>query len=140
MQIQCEESDRSPATYSAVELVTPADPSTITALRHRAADFATEQGVADGLVADIALAVSEAVTNVVRYAYGPSGGTVELAASTDPEWLEICVRNSGDGFSPGPSEGLGLGLTLIADLCSNLAIAQESTGIEVKMRWALSEV
>lgn len=137
MQIQCKESDGSAATYSTVKLVTPAEPATITALRHHAAEFAAEQGAPDGLLADVALAVSEAVNNVVRYAYGPSGGTVELAASVERDWLEVCVRNSGEGFSPGPSEGLGLGLTLIGDLCTNLAISQESSGVEVRMRWEL---
>jgi serine/threonine-protein kinase RsbW len=128
------------ATYSAVKLVTAAEPGTVTALRHRAADFAIEQGAPQELVADVALAVSEAVTNVVKYAYGPGGGPVELAAAADRGWLEIRIRDQGGGFVPGPSEGLGLGLGLIADLCTDLAIAQESTGTEVRMRWVLPDL
>jgi anti-sigma regulatory factor (Ser/Thr protein kinase) len=125
------------ATYSAVKLVTPAEPETVTALRHRAVDFAREHGADEQLLADVALAVSEAVTNVVKYAYGPEGGTVELSASADKGWLEISVSDQGEGFVPGPSPGLGLGLTLIADLCTDLAISQESTGTDVRMRWML---
>lgn len=124
-------------TYSAVKLVTPAEPNTVAAMRRRAAEFAQENGAGQQMVADVALAVSEAVTNVVKYAYGAKGGTVELAASANKGWLEIRVRDQGEGFVPGPSEGLGLGLTLIADLCTDLAISQESTGTEVRMRWAL---
>jgi serine/threonine-protein kinase RsbW len=125
------------ATYSAVKLVTPAEPATVTTLRHRAVEFAGQNGAGERLRADIALAVSEAVTNVVKYAYGPVGGMVELEASADKGWLEIRVRDQGEGFVPGPSDGLGLGLALIADICTDLAISQESTGTEVRMRWAL---
>lgn len=125
------------ASYSAVKLVTPAEPATVAALRHRAAGFARENGAGESMAADVALAVSEAVTNVVKYAYGASGGTVELSASAERGWLEIRVRDEGEGFVPGPNSGLGLGLTLIAGLCTDLAISQESTGTEVRMRWAL---
>jgi serine/threonine-protein kinase RsbW len=124
-------------TYSAVKLVTPAEPSTVTALRHRATGFAAENGADAELIGDVAIAVSEAITNVVKYAYGPEGGTVEFSASADKGWLEIRVRDQGNGFSSGNSSGLGLGLTLIADLCTDLAISQESTGTEVRMRWLL---
>lgn len=127
------------ASYTAVKLVTPAEPETVRTLRHRAADFARENGADARTVADVALAVSEAVTNVVKYAYGPTGGMVELEASANKGWLEILVRDQGEGFVPGPSAGLGLGLSLIADLCTDLAISQESTGTELRMRWALSE-
>jgi serine/threonine-protein kinase RsbW len=129
--------ERAPASYSAVKLVTPAEPLTVRALRHRAADFARENGAGEQMAADVALAVSEAVTNVVKYAYGERGGTVELTASAEKGWLEIRVRDEGEGFVPGPNAGLGLGLSLIADLCTDLAISQESTGTEVRMRWAL---
>lgn len=133
-------SDLGQPTYAAVKLVTPAAPDTIGKLRHRAAGFAAAQGAPKDIVAAVALAVSEAVTNVVRYAYGPRGGTVELAASTDAGWLEICVRDSGSGFVPGAAGGLGFGLTMIATLCTDLTISQESTGTEVLMRWALPEL
>lgn len=133
-----ENGEKARAGYSAVKMVRPAQPTTVTALRHRASGFATKNGADAQLAADVALAVSEAVTNVVKYAYGDRGeGMVELIASADESWLEIRVRDDGEGFSAGPSEGLGLGLTLIADICTDLAISQQSTGTEVRMRWAL---
>jgi serine/threonine-protein kinase RsbW len=125
--------------YSAVKLVRPAQSSTVTALRHRAVSFAIQNGAGEELAADVALAVSEAVTNVVKYAYGETGeGMVELIASVADGWLEIRVRDDGEGFVPGRSPGLGLGLTLIAELCTDLAISQESTGTELRMRWTLT--
>ncbi|HET7119776.1 MAG TPA: ATP-binding protein [Solirubrobacterales bacterium] len=126
-------------TYSAVKLVSPAEPNAVTALRHRATAFAEESGAGPELAEDVALAVSEAITNVVKYAYGPEGGTVEFSAAAEKGWLEICVRDQGNGFADGnsPASGLGIGLALIADLCTDLAITQESTGTEVRMRWVL---
>ena len=126
-----------PATYSAVKLIRPSEPATVTALRHRAAVFAAEQGADAHLISDVALAVSEAVTNVVKYAYGPGGeGNVAFGASSEDGWLELRVADGGDGFREGASDGLGLGLQIIAHLCGDLTIVQED-GTEVIMRFAL---
>lgn len=110
----------------------------MTALRHRAAAFATRSGADPEVVADVALAVSEAVTNAVKYAY-ESGveGTVELTASVRRPWLEIRIRDGGTGFGQGSVDGLGLGLTIIARLCAEMTIVQEGTGTEVQMRFPL---
>ncbi|MGN6662936.1 MAG: ATP-binding protein [Solirubrobacterales bacterium] len=116
----------------------PAEPASVTALRHRAAAFATAQGAEPDVVADVALAVSEAVTNAVKYAYDTGvEGTVELAASVRKPWLEIRIRDSGTRFGRGSEDGLGLGLTIIARLCADMKIVQEGTGTEVRMRFPL---
>lgn len=115
----------------------PAEPASVTALRHRAAAFAREQGAGPEVVADVALAVSEAVTNAVKYAYEKEpAGTVELSASVRKPWLEICIRDSGTGFGRGSTDGLGL--SIIARLCAEIKIVQEGDGTEVRMRFPLS--
>jgi serine/threonine-protein kinase RsbW len=117
----------------------PAQPASVTALRHRAAAFAKEQGAGPEVVADVALAVSEAVTNAVKYAYEAEvEGTVELSASVSKPWLEICIRDSGTGFGRGSTDGLGLGLSIIARLCADMKIVQEGDGTEVRMRFPLT--
>lgn len=117
----------------------PAEPGSVTALRHRAAAFAKEHGAEPEVVADVALAVSEAVTNAVKYAYETeAAGTVELSASVRKPWLEICIRDSGTGFGRGSTDGLGLGLSIIARLCADMKIVQEGDGTEVRMRFPLS--
>lgn len=117
----------------------PAEPASVTALRHRAAAFAEEKGAGPEVVADVALAVSEAVTNAVKYAYETeAAGTVELSASARKPWLEICIRDSGTGFGRGSTDGLGLGLSIIARLCAEMKIVQEGDGTEVRMRFPLS--
>lgn len=122
-----------------LKVIEDAEPASVPVLRHRARDFAAAQGAGEQLAADVALAVSEAVTNVVKYAY-ESGrkGSIELAGSAQRGWLEIWVRDRGSGFGTGSDDGLGLGLSIIARLCADFKVVQEGTGTEVQMRFLLS--
>jgi anti-sigma regulatory factor (Ser/Thr protein kinase) len=125
-------------TLGGFELTRPAVPETVTAFRHRASAFAAEQGAAPNRVNDIALAVTEAVTNAVKYAYGPTRkGSVELSASGEDGWLTLRVADRGAGFGTARSDGLGLGLAMIARLCDDLKIIQEGSGTQILMRFAL---
>lgn len=121
-------------------LTMPAEPASVPVLRHRAAQFAAKQGVDAPVVDDVALAVSEAVTNAVKYANAADAdGVVELAGVQRDGWLEVTVRDRGEGFGKGSTDGLGLGLSIIARLCSELTIVQEGDGTEVRMRFPLAE-
>lgn len=122
-----------------LNLKLPAEPASVPTFRHRASQFAAERGVGKDVIADVALAVSEAVTNAVKYA-NVSGreGVVELSAAADDSWLEVKVRDRGEGFGKGSSDGLGLGLSIIARLCADLKIVQEGDGTEVSMRFPLA--
>lgn len=125
-------------TLGGFELSRLAEPPTVTAFRHRAAAFAAEHGAGADLVSDVVLAVSEAVTNAVKYAYRPDEpGTVELSAAAEEGWLTLRVADRGTGFRPGTAGGLGLGLSIIARLCHDLKIVQEGTGTQVVMRFVL---
>ncbi len=121
-----------------MKLVLPAEPASVPKLRHRIARFARDHGLASDLVADVALAVSEAVTNAVKYANAAEAeGVVELSAAREDDWLEVTVRDRGEGFGRGSPDGLGLGLTIIARLAGDLRIVQEGDGTEVRMRFPL---
>ena len=91
------------------------------------------------LTADIALAVSEACTNVVHHAYrdGGSGAFRVRAERVDGA---ICVTVSDDGAGVIPrsdSPGMGLGLPLMARLTDGLEIAVgDHGGTIVTMRFA----
>lgn len=116
----------------------PAVPESVPVLRHRASRFAAAEGAGELVVEDVALAVSEAVTNAVKYAgVGDAGGVVELSGARRDGWLEVVVRDRGEAFGKGSADGLGLGLAIIARLCSDLKIVQEGDGTEVRMRFAL---
>jgi anti-sigma regulatory factor (Ser/Thr protein kinase) len=120
-------------------LTEAATPTAIAALRHRVAEFATAHGAGARLAGDVALAVSEAATNAVKYAYPGAArkGAVELAAQAGDGWLEVRVRDRGAGFGRGSSDGLGLGLSIMASLSAELTIVQEGEGTEVRMRFPL---
>lgn len=116
-----------------------ATPAAIAALRHRAAEFAAANGAGARLSADVALAVSEAATNAVKYAYPGAvrDAVVELAAEARAGWLDVRVRDRGHGFGRGAPESLGLGLSIMASLSAELTIVQEGGGTEVRMRFPL---
>jgi len=127
------------AEQAEMELVLPAVAASVSNLRHRATAFAAAHGGNSILQADVALAISEAATNVVKYAYSQleHKGQVRLLASARQDWLEFEVSDQGDGFREGESSGLGLGLQLIAKLSSDMKIVEGPTGTRIQIRFAL---
>jgi anti-sigma regulatory factor (Ser/Thr protein kinase) len=85
------------------------------------------------------LAVTEAVTNVVRHAYSAPGGTVTLRAEASANELVVVVADEGIG-SRGPiarrSPGMGVGLALIRELSASAHLESANTGTTVTMRFA----
>jgi serine/threonine-protein kinase RsbW len=84
----------------------------------------------------VALAVSEALGNVVRHAYPDSEGLVTLTAEISPTELVVVVADQGVGarsFESGSASGLGIGLALIRALCSTASIDPTSDGTTVTM-------
>jgi serine/threonine-protein kinase RsbW len=130
------EAHSSPAFFS-LKVCHPAVPDAVPVLRHAAADFAAEHGADTDLCGDIALAVSEAVTNAVKHSQAHADEPVRLTASVAEDWLEIRVTDRGTGFGLGESDGLGLGLPTIARLAAQLTISQEGLGTELRMGFPL---
>lgn len=110
---------------SGVSRSAAAKPQSIAALRHAALAFAVDHGATTSQCQDIALAVSEAVTNTVVHAYRnrDEPGAVRLDASTIDGILEIIVSDEGTGLAAhGDSPGLGLGSKLMAQLSERLEV------------------
>ena len=91
---------------------------------------------------DVALAVSEALSNVVMHAYvdrdGP--GPMRIRAAPSDHGLLVEVEDDGVGIRPRlDSPGGGMGLALIASLATELEFAHGPTGAGalVKMAFAL---
>jgi serine/threonine-protein kinase RsbW len=127
-----------PSPQSQIQFSCPSEPASVTALRHKAAAFAADQGADVDLVADVNLAVSEAATNAVKYGDETgSKGSVGLLAQLTDGWLEFRITDEGERFGKGSADGLGLGLAIIARLCDDLKIIQEGAGTTVLMRFAL---
>ena len=115
----------------------PGSPDVVPTFRHAAVDFAAANGAGAELCDDVALAVSEAVTNAVKHADAHEDETISMTASVADDWLEIRVIDRGAGFGNPDSDGLGLGLSIIARLAANLTISQEGRGTELIMRFPL---
>ena len=131
--------DRGPALRRSF----PAEPGSVPHARRAVSGLAAGLGADRTAVADIELAVTEAVTNTVLHAYAGSaaGAIVEVHAWAHDARLRVVVRDYGSGLIPDPSsEGLGLGLKLIAQLADDVAVRGEppAVGTEVDMVFDIS--
>jgi anti-sigma regulatory factor (Ser/Thr protein kinase) len=124
----------------AISLERSTDPAGVRRIRRELRAFAATHGASAAQVDAIGLAVTEAVTNAVRHAYPTGTGPLRIEADVEDGDLEIAIRDRGTGFTTAPSAGAGLGLALIASLCSAFEIRdQRLGGVEVWMRFSLDE-
>jgi anti-sigma regulatory factor (Ser/Thr protein kinase) len=117
-----------------LELRLQASPAAVPGVRRAVVDFADLHGVGHG--PDVALAVSEAVTNAVLHAYRDgASGDMRIVACAEPDSLVVVVRDYGCGMSPHPdSPGLGLGLSVIGRLTTEMNIERPDTGGGMRLR------
>jgi two-component sensor histidine kinase len=117
-----------PREVERLELRTQATPAAVPGVRRAVVDFAELHAV--GVGPDVALAVSEAITNAVLHAYRDDGaGPVRVIACAELDRLVVVVRDYGCGMSPHPdSPGLGLGLAVIGRLATELSIERPDDG------------
>ena len=115
-----------------LELELPSDPSSVTKARHAAAELARNLGAPE---ADVKLAVSEAVGNAVVHAFRDrEPGTITLTARTGRGRLIITVTDDGTGMRPNlQSRGLGLGISLITKLATDVRFDSSTDGTTVSM-------
>jgi anti-sigma regulatory factor (Ser/Thr protein kinase) len=86
----------------------------------------------------IALAATEAITNVVRHAYPGSAGPVTLSVEASAEELLVVVADEGIGSRRATmfiEPSLGIGLALIHELCASARIEPTNTRTTVTMRF-----
>jgi len=118
----------------------PATAESVTELRGLLTRFARGHGAGDRDCHRIALAVTEAVANVVMHAYLPrQQGTVHYVADLEENDLQVIVGDEGEGIrTASRSSGLGVGLNLIAAMTSDFTItARSPRGLDVWMRFVL---
>ena len=91
-------------------------------------------GLSEASVADVRLAVSEAVTNVVVHAYSAQQpGDVGAAAYSADGVLSITISDQGMGMAPRvDSPGAGLGLPIIASMASTMDVRSDGAGTHVQ--------
>jgi len=91
----------------------------------------------------LALAVTEACTNVVMHAYADAEvhGSLEVRACIEQAVVVVEVADEGRGMIPRiDSPGLGLGLPLIAHVADSFEIVErrDRAGVVVRMQFHLS--
>ncbi len=108
-------------------------------VRHGVRAFAAAHGAPADVLGNLALAVTEAVTNAILHAYvDMDAGDVTVAAQAGAEQLLVSVADDGRGMQPRPdSPGLGMGLPMIGQLTTSVDIRERPAGgTEVRMRFA----
>ena len=98
-------------------------------------------------LSDIKTAVSEAVTNAVVHGYDGKGGSVEIRAEIQDEWLEVEIEDEGIGMddvelameplytSRPETNHAGMGFTFMEAFMDELEVTSTSgQGTKVKMR------
>jgi serine/threonine-protein kinase RsbW len=114
-----------------IRLRIPAKPEYITLCRLALTGLAQLRPIGDDAMADLKLALTEAVSNSVRHAYGPAGdGHVDVRFELTAERLFVEILDDGEGFDPDEapsfdgddlSEG-GLGIQIIRTIADDLEI------------------
>jgi serine/threonine-protein kinase RsbW/stage II sporulation protein AB (anti-sigma F factor) len=132
---------RAPDPHASWEL--PAEAATVATIRGGVREFARSHGAAKPLLIDLALAVTEAVTNSVVHAFvGREPGTVRTSIRAGTGELIVTVVDDGRGMQPrADSPGLGLGLPTIASLTTSMDMhAPPGGGTAVTMTFAAPSV
>jgi serine/threonine-protein kinase RsbW len=90
----------------------PAEVSSVGNARHTVTEWLRGHALADPPLSDIALVVSEAMTNAVTHAYiGVPPGAIRVRVAVDPDEVMVMIEDDGLGLRPRPdSPGLGFGL------------------------------
>lgn len=127
----------SAAGVRAVRLRIPAKPEYIALCRLALTGLAQARALDSDTVADLKLALTEAVSNSVRHAYGtPGEGQVDIRYELAPDRISVDVIDDGAGFDPEEapsfdgddlSEG-GLGIAIIRTIADDVEI-ESSPGV-----------
>lgn len=111
------------------------EPASIAHARKAARDFAAACGADPE---DLALAVSEAVTNAIVHGYRDGGsGQIDLECWRDGDDCFVEVSDRGVGMRPHPgSPGIGMGLPVITALADSVEIVSLDRGTAIRMRFS----
>jgi len=123
-----------------IEIEIPAAAPGVPLVRHALRGLLSGLDVPDDVVADIALAVTEACTNAVVHAYRDGQGTISVTATHVDGSLTVTVCDHGCGMSARvDTPGLGVGLPVIAAIANSVEIGTPDGGVtEMCMRFALA--
>ena len=107
-------------------------------IRHAATAALAEIGFSDSeFVGGVALALSEAVGNVIQHAYPNGAGDIDVSMLSNDHEIVITVADTGVGIdNAADSPGLGIGLQLIGRIATTWTISSDASGTAITMRFA----
>lgn len=112
-------------------------PERVADLRHAVVRYAAQHGFGGEALANIAVSVSEVVTNVVVHSRN-TGTTMDIAVSAEraPDG-ELIVRVRGAGLiPPQDDDSLALGMAIASELARSIDVRPTSSGAtEVELRF-----
>jgi serine/threonine-protein kinase RsbW len=127
-----------------IHLRIPAKAEYITLCRLALTGLAQLRDIGEDTMADLKLALTEAVSNSVRHAYGDKGdGHVDITYELHTDRLGIQVVDDGDGFDPDEtpsfdgkelSEG-GLGIAIIRTIADEFEIDSKPSARGSRLRF-----
>jgi len=111
-----------------VDLRVPAIAAKVPELRQVVRRFAIMVGVR--APDEVALAVTEALTNAILHAYrGTATGDMRVVACDHPGQMVLVVRDYGCGMSPHPdSPGIGMGLAIMGRSGASVTVERPDDG------------
>jgi anti-sigma regulatory factor (Ser/Thr protein kinase) len=117
----------------------PAILSSVPLARRDVAEFAAAAGASQEQLEVIRLATSEALANAAQHAYPARPGHIHVTARMAGGELWVLIADSGCGIHAGrESDGLGLGLAMIAKLTDGFSVVERSSGgTELRLRFVL---
>src|SRR3954471_2524399 len=104
-----------PLTDSAIRLRLIAVPENVMLVRQALEGVARELGASTDVIDDLKLAVTEACSNVVKYAYRGSPGELEVSLDPAEDGFSVYVRDDGSWLDRPEGDGAagGLGIPLM---------------------------
>jgi serine/threonine-protein kinase RsbW len=117
----------------------PAAAEALSQVRAQVTAWTTTAGLDPDQIDDIALAVYEAMANVVDHAYEQPGGTFDLHACRDGDMITITVADQGRWKAPsGEQSWRGRGLQIIERAAREFALSPHPRGTTVSMSWPVT--
>ena len=121
-----------PVEAGELRLRVPAEPEALQQVRRRLRRWLETADAPDDVRDDVVVAASEAVSNSIRHAYGPSSAWVEIEAELADGQVEVVVRDRGRWRPP---RGVGgRGIDLMQACMASVEIEQSPEGTVVRMR------
>lgn len=121
-----------PSEDGELQLRVPARPEALQQVRRRLRRWLESAEAPEDVREDVVVAASEAVSNSIRHAYGPSSAWVEIEAELVDGEVEIVVRDRGR-WRPPRGDG-GRGIDLMQACMASVEIQQGPEGTVVRMR------